>query len=144
MLRRLNVGSSIAKQCSSFHFQISLPGGILFAKKMRARKYVTMIDPFQEKYGPRMGGFMYIPALFGEIFWSGAILASLGGSICVVLDVDYTQAVAVSTIFSVAYTFIGGLYSVAYTDLVQLCCIFVGMVSKNFIIPIFYVVPHLR
>ena len=103
-------------------------GGLLFAEKMRSRKYVTMLDPFQEKYGSRMGGLMYIPALLGEIFWSGAILAALGASISVVIDViDNTTAITVSAAIAVLYTLFGGLYSVAYTDVVQLICIFVGL-----------------
>ena len=93
---------------------------------------MTMLDPFQEKYGSRMGGLMYIPALLGEIFWSGAILSALGASISVVVDViDNTTAITVSAAIAVLYTFIGGLYSVAYTDVVQLICIFVGLVSES-------------
>ena len=53
-------------------------GGIFFASKMRTEGYVTMLDPFQRKYGERMGGLLYIPALLGEVFWSAAILAALG------------------------------------------------------------------
>lgn len=107
-------------------------GGLLFAEKMRSRKYVTMLDPFQDKYGSRVGGLMYIPALLGEIFWSGAILAALGASISVVIDVvDNTTAITVSAAIAVLYTFFGGLYSVAYTDVVQLICIFVGLVRCN-------------
>ena len=45
---------------------------------MRSQGYVTMLDPFSQKYGERMGGLLYIPALFGEVFWSAAILAALG------------------------------------------------------------------
>lgn len=45
---------------------------------MRREGYVTMIDPFQRKYGERMGGLLFIPALLGEIFWSAAILSALG------------------------------------------------------------------
>jgi len=45
---------------------------------MRSQGYVTMLDPFQRKYGERMGGLLYIPALMGEVFWSAAILAALG------------------------------------------------------------------
>jgi high affinity choline transporter 7 len=40
-----------------------------------------MIDPFQRKYGERMGGLLFIPALLGEIFWSAAILSALGCSL---------------------------------------------------------------
>ena len=53
-------------------------GGMFFANKMRTQGYVTMLDPFQRKYGERMGGLLYIPALMGEVFWSAAILAALG------------------------------------------------------------------
>lgn len=45
---------------------------------MRTRGYVTMLDPFQQLYGKRMGGLLFIPALMGEIFWSAAILSALG------------------------------------------------------------------
>jgi len=45
---------------------------------MRSRGYVTMLDPFQQLYGKRMGGLLFIPALMGEMFWSGAILSALG------------------------------------------------------------------
>jgi len=51
---------------------------MFFANKMRTQGYVTMLDPFQRKYGERMGGLLYIPALMGEVFWSAAILAALG------------------------------------------------------------------
>lgn len=47
---------------------------------MRSRGYVTMLDPFQQLYGKRMGGLLFIPALMGEIFWSAAILSALGMS----------------------------------------------------------------
>ena len=56
------------------------PGGCFFAGRMREQGYVTMLDPFQKKYGDVMGAFLYIPALCGDIFWSGAILSALGKS----------------------------------------------------------------
>lgn len=37
-----------------------------------------MLDPFQIKFGERMGGLLFIPALLGEVFWTGAVLAALG------------------------------------------------------------------
>jgi hypothetical protein len=53
-------------------------GGLFFANKMRTAGYVTMLDPFQRKYGERMGGLLFLPALLGEVFWSAAILSALG------------------------------------------------------------------
>ena len=104
-------------------------GGFLFARRMRREGYVTMIDPFQRKYGERMGGLLFIPALLGEIFWTAAILSALGATISVIIGMDNTTSIIVSAIVVVVYTLFGGLYSVAYTDVVQLFCIFAGLVS---------------
>lgn len=98
---------------------------------MREREYFSLLDPFQEKYGLRMGGLLYIPALFGDICWSGSILASLGATTSVVLNFDRVTSIIVSACIATFYTLIGGLYSVAYTDVIQVCCIFLGLVSRR-------------
>ncbi|KAK3602584.1 hypothetical protein CHS0354_020648 [Potamilus streckersoni] len=111
-----------------FGYGLSLVfGGLFFAKKMRTKGYVTMIDPFSAMYGERMGGLIYIPALLGEVFWSAAILAALGATLAVILEMDTNISIIVSSCIAVFYTLFGGLYSVAYTDVVQLICIFVGL-----------------
>lgn len=102
-------------------------GGLFFAKKMRQQGYVTMLDPFARKYGERMGGLIYIPALLGEVFWSGAILAALGSTLRVIIGLSHEVSIISSACIAVFYTLFGGLYSVAYTDVVQLICIFVGL-----------------
>jgi len=90
-----------------------------------------MLDPFQQRYGLRMGGLLYIPALLGEIFWSAAILSALGATVSVVVGLGKDLSVIVSACIAVFYTLIGGLYSVAYTDVIQLICIFIGLVSNK-------------
>lgn len=42
-------------------FHLCNLGGLFFAKPMR-----SMLDPFQQLYGKRMGGLLFIPALMGE------------------------------------------------------------------------------
>lgn len=102
-------------------------GGILFAKRMRNEGYVTMLDPFQIKYSQRVGGLMFLPALLGEVFWSAAILSALGATLSVILGMNMSASVILSAFIAVFYTFSGGLYAVAYTDVVQLFCIFIGL-----------------
>lgn len=51
-----------------------------------------------------------------------------GATLSVILAIDMTLSVIISAIIAVFYTFTGGLYAVAYTDVVQLFCIFVGLV----------------
>ncbi|XP_068602510.1 high-affinity choline transporter 1-like [Brachionichthys hirsutus] len=111
-----------------FGYALSLVvGGLFFAKPMRSRGYVTMLDPFQQLYGKRMGGLLFIPALMGEIFWSAAILSALGATLSVIVDININMSVIISALIAIFYTLVGGLYSVAYTDVVQLFCIFVGL-----------------
>lgn len=45
---------------------------------MRDQGYVTMLDPFQQKYGARVGSLLFFPALFGETVWTASILGALG------------------------------------------------------------------
>ncbi|XP_057317217.1 high-affinity choline transporter 1-like isoform X1 [Hydractinia symbiolongicarpus] len=118
-------------------------GGLLFAKPMREAKYVTMLDPLQHKYGKVMGAFLYIPAFLGESFWSASILSALGATLAVILHLDMNLSVVISTCIAVGYTFFGGLYSVAYTDVLQLICIGIGLwltvpftLTRSFVAPI--------
>ena len=37
-----------------------------------------MLDPLQQKYGSIVTGALYLTTLFGDVLWSGAILAALG------------------------------------------------------------------
>lgn len=48
-----------------------------------------------------------------------------------ILQIDMNISVVISALIAVFYTFTGGLYAVAYTDVVQLFCIFVGLVSRR-------------
>lgn len=104
-----------------------LIGGIFFAKIMRQRNYTTMLDPFAERYGKEVAAILYIPALIGEIFWSAAILVALGATGSLVLGIHYSSAVVLSTLFAIFYAYIGGLWTVAYTDVLQLIFIVVGL-----------------
>lgn len=103
-------------------------GGLFFATKMRNMKYVTMLDPLQNKYGKELGALFYIPAFSGEILWSAAILAALGTSLQVICGIPESTSIMASAGFAMIYTLFGGLYSVAFTDVFQLICIFVGLI----------------
>lgn len=102
-------------------------GGLFFARRMRRANYSTMLDPFEQRYGKRVSAVLFIPALIGEVFWSAAVLVALGMTFSVILDVDLTTAIIVSAGIAVCYTMVGGLWSVAYTDVAQLACIVFGL-----------------
>ncbi|XP_067009291.1 high-affinity choline transporter 1-like [Anabrus simplex] len=120
-------------------YSLSLLFGVmLFVKPMREENYFTMLDPFQRKYGNRIGALLYLPALLGDIVWVGAILNALGSSLVVILELDPITSVVVSAVFAAVYTMVGGLYSVTYTDVLQLACIIIGLLLST---PYIYLNP---
>ncbi|MEE2777768.1 MAG: sodium:solute symporter family protein [Acidobacteriota bacterium] len=103
-------------------------GGAFFAGPMRRAGYTTMLDPFQERYGTSTTTVFFVTALCAELFWSAAILAALGAALSAVAGIELGTAILVSAAIVVAYTSLGGLRSVAYTDVLQLGLILVGLV----------------
>lgn len=53
-------------------------GGFFFAKPMRENKYMTMMDPFQKKYGNVLSSALIFPALVADVLWVARTLVSLG------------------------------------------------------------------
>ena len=102
-------------------------GGLFFAKKMRRYRFKTMLDPLEQRFGKKMAALLFIPALTGEIFWSAAILTALGTTFATVLGVDFTTAIILSAIIAITYTAIGGLWSVALTDVFQMFLLLGGL-----------------
>lgn len=75
-----------------------------------------------------MGAVLFFNELVANIFWEAAILGALGASLKSIIGLDMNVAVITSACVAVVYTFFGGLYSVAYTDVIQLIFIGVGLI----------------
>ncbi len=102
-------------------FGISLIlGGIFFSKRIRELEHNTMVDIFELRFGPKWAAILSLPAMLGEIFWSSALLVAIGATFQVVLHVDLVPAILLSAGVVTLYTMIGGMWSIAYTDVVQL------------------------
>jgi high affinity choline transporter 7 len=111
-----------------FGYAISLiVGGLFYARRMRAAGYATLVDPLEHRYGRHLAAVLMVPAVVAEVFWSSAILFALGTTFGTVIGVDTTTAVLLSSIVAVAYTVFGGLRAVAYTDVIQLFLIVLGL-----------------
>uniref|UniRef100_A0A8C9L9L0 High affinity choline transporter 1 n=1 Tax=Pavo cristatus TaxID=9049 RepID=A0A8C9L9L0_PAVCR len=59
------------------------------------------------------------------LFW--CCFFPIGATISVIIDININLSVIISALIATLYTLVGGLYSVAYTDVVQLFCIFLGL-----------------
>ncbi|MFQ3545276.1 sodium:solute symporter family protein [Halobacillus rhizosphaerae] len=103
-------------------------GGIFYARKMRRYEFMTIIDPLEQRFGKRMAGVLYIPALLGEMFWSAAILTALGTTFGTILNIDFTTSIILSGVIAIAYTVAGGMWAVAYTDVFQMAILLIGLI----------------
>jgi len=104
-------------------------GGLLFARRMRALEFTTLVDPFEARFGRRWAAVLSVPAMAAEVFWSAELLVALGATLGVISGVDLTTAILVSAAVVTVYTMIGGMWSVAYTDAVQLGMVVVGLLA---------------
>jgi solute carrier family 5 (high affinity choline transporter), member 7 len=122
---RTNVASGVQ---GGLCFGISLVlGGIFFAKRMRRMGFHTLIDPFESRFGKRWAAVLFLPAMMAELFWSAELLVAIGSSFDVILGIRLTAAILLAALVVTIYTMLGGLWSVAYTDAVQLGVVAVGL-----------------
>lgn len=109
-------------------FGISLIlGGLFFARRMRQLRFTTLIDPFEARYGKHWAAVLFIPAMLAEVFWSAELLVAAGSSFGVLLGVNLTLAILLSALVVTVYTAMGGLWSVALTDVFQLGLVALGL-----------------
>ena len=111
-------------------FGISLIlGGLFFAGVMRRHGFTTLIDPFEARFGKRWAAVLFLPALAAELFWSAELLVAIGATFGVLLGMDLTSAILLSAVVTTAYTVLGGMWSVAYTDVFQLGLVALGLAA---------------
>ncbi|XP_051283500.1 high affinity choline transporter 1-like [Dicentrarchus labrax] len=108
----------------SFSFII---GGLFFAKPMRENNYISMMDPFQRKYGKVLTAVLAIVPVTTEVVWIPGLLISLGATMTVILDLPFSVCVWISAVVAIIYTVLGGLYSVAYTDVIQISLVLLSL-----------------
>ncbi|XP_049426288.1 high-affinity choline transporter 1-like isoform X3 [Epinephelus fuscoguttatus] len=82
-------------------------GGLFFAKPMRDQNYITMMDPFQRKYGKTLTGLLAIVPFIGELMWVPVTLISLGVTVSVFADLPLSLCVWISAAVAITYTVLG-------------------------------------
>lgn len=102
-------------------------GGLFFARRMRAMEFTTLADLFEVRFGKRWAVVLFLPALAGEIFWSAELLVAIGSTFGAMLGMKLATAIILSAVVVIAYTMIGGMWSVAYTDAFQLALVVIGV-----------------
>jgi SSS family transporter len=101
--------------------------GLLFARFFHERRYETIVDFFEERYGrflARAMSVIYMPVYIG---WVAAQLLAFGIILNTLTGLPYTTSIVISTVVVVIYTYWGGMWAVSVTDLVQMVIIIIGL-----------------
>jgi SSS family solute:Na+ symporter len=103
--------------------------GLFFAKPLNKMRLITMPDFFRKRYGRKTE----ILASIVTVMSFGLLLAGnlvAGGLLFqIFLGVDYIVGVAMIATIILLYTLAGGLFAVAYTDIIQAGIALVGSVA---------------
>jgi high affinity choline transporter 7 len=96
---------------------------------MRRYAFTTLIDPFEARFGKKWAAVLFLPAIAGEVFWSAELLVAIGSTFGVILGMDLTTAILLSAVVTTFYTVLGGMWSVAWTDIFQLGLVAIGLLA---------------
>ncbi len=106
--------------------------GLFFAKILRRRGYITISDFFKDRYGGRMEGLSAVVQILAYIGWSASLLVTFGTIMKVFTGMSYEEGLAIGVLVTLAYTMVGGLWSVVYTDFIQAILLITGVITLLF------------
>jgi SSS family solute:Na+ symporter len=104
-----------------------LLAGAFFARPLREMGLVTLSDFFRERFGPRAelwSALVMIPGYFG---WIAAQLVALAGLLHHAFALPMTTGILIVFVIGLGYTLLGGMWSVAMTDGVQIALVILGL-----------------
>ena len=106
--------------------------GLFLASKINSDGALTLPDVFAKRYGKVVELLVSLCTIISFICLLAGNLVGMGAIISYVISVSQDAAIWISAILVLLYTIAGGLYSVAYTDVVQAMVGWIGCTSLAF------------
>ena len=94
--------------------------GIFYAKKLNRMAMLTLPDFYYRRYGNGTEGISGILMMISFIVLVAGNFAASGFILSTVLGIDFFWAMLIAAIVVLIYTYAGGLFSSAYTDIFQI------------------------
>jgi solute:Na+ symporter, SSS family len=101
--------------------------GALFARQLYRHNYLTLGDLFRDRFGAGTELVASIVIVFSFFGWIAAQMVALGIAINLVAGLDFTFSIVIASGIVIAYTFMGGMWSVSITDTIQTVFIIIGL-----------------
>lgn len=84
-------------------------------------------DMIEARYGPKSRPISAIIVLFGSFGYTGVQIMAIGTVLNVIMGWPYNISLVIGTLIVLIYTVMGGMYAVAWTDVVQFIILLLGM-----------------
>src|ERR687898_279266 len=94
--------------------------GIFYAKKLNRMAMLTLPDFYYRRYGNASEGISGIIMMISFIVLVAGNFAASGFILSTVLGIDFIWAMLIAALIVLIYTYAGGLFSSAYTDIFQI------------------------
>ena len=94
--------------------------GTIYGKKLNKMSMLTLPDFYYRRFGNAAEGISGVLMMISFIVLVAGNFAASGFILSVVLGIDFIWAILIAAIIVLIYTFAGGLFSSAYTDIFQI------------------------
>jgi SSS family transporter len=102
--------------------------GIFFAKPFYRLKFLTLGDLFEVHYGKLVAAILSVVIIISYFGWVAAQFVALGIILNLLMGIPIMWGILISVIIVLIYTYIGGMWSVALTDTLQMGVIIVALI----------------
>lgn len=109
--------------------------GMFFARKLYRMNLLTIGDFYRKRYGKKIELACSIFVILSYLGWVGAQVAALGLVINLLTEgaISVSLGMALGTFVVLFYTVYGGMWSVAFTDFMQMVIIVAGLVAIAYV-----------
>ncbi len=108
--------------------------GAFFARKLYKQNILTIGDFYRDRYGKGIEVLCSIAIVISYLGWVGAQVTALGLVINLITEgmVSVTMGMVIGAGVVLFYTMVGGMWSVALTDFLQMIIIVLGLIAVLF------------
>ena len=102
--------------------------GVFFARKLYRLNIITISDFFKMRFGKSVELVTSLIYVYTYFFWIAAQFVALAYLFHAMLGVSIPNGIFLGAAIVVVYTYIGGMWAVTFTDLIQSVLIIIGLV----------------
>ncbi|WP_027108524.1 sodium:solute symporter family transporter [Lacticigenium naphthae] len=102
--------------------------GLFFVKILRGLKINSVGEIYTHRFGSATGYIASAVMIPTFVIWTAVQLLAVGKILSVLFNLNFFMSYIIALIVVVAFTYMGGLLAVIWTDFIQMIVIFIGLI----------------